>query len=506
VLQYISVKLSFLIVFIFSITTAFGKNVSDSTLIARFFFIDGDLKSSNVEFEAKKSGVSLTSDRFGNSRSAYYLHGAPGSYINLGTSSRLKPVEGSISVWFKIENAMLCGRGAMFNPIVLTKSRAGDDFYEGYFIELDIHSKKLGIASTISEDHQIPIRTTDTVAHGKWYHVVMTYDYDYLCLYVNGVLENKMPKNFKSKFLEGDSVMIGHSANYKNERYFNGVIDDIEIYNKVLSPDEVTELYNAPNPNKFAIYIRIVLYVISIVLLIVLIIWLSIKVYKRSVARKQAQIDIANRLLELETKSIRTQMNPHFIFNSLNTLNRFILEADLPNAEVYLTKFAKLLRKLMESSTADKISLNEEIEILQGYLEIEKLRFANSFDFLIQNKINEGQDLFIPFMLIQPFVENAIWHGLIPKKGAKFVSISFSQIDDRRIECIIDDNGVGREEAIKHRDPLKKRSLAIDFIKQRLDLIARSKAIECYFEITDKKDDDLNSLGTTVVIIIPVIN
>ncbi len=495
-----------LTIFTCAALSAFCSNTPDSSLRASFHFTDGDLKGAQGLPAAKAIGVSLAEDRFGNSNAAYYLQGSPGSYINLGTSNQLKPVNGSIAVWFKIDNAMNCGRGAMFNPIILTKSHGGDDFFEGYSINYDIHAKKICVATTFSEINQLSLRTTDTVAHAKWYHLVMTYNHDFVCLYINGVLENKMPKNFTTQFLQTDSVMVGNTANKKNDRYFNGIIDDIEIYNKVLSPEEVVQLYNAPNPNKFAIYRTIILYVVLVVIIIILIIWLSIKTYKRSIAMKQANIDIANRLLELETKSIRTQMNPHFIFNSLNTLNRFILEADLPNAEIYLAKFAKLLRKLMESSKEDKISLEEEVQILQGYLEIEKLRFANSFNFEIICEVDKRSDIFIPFMLVQPFVENAVWHGLIPKKDEKFVSITFLRLDDNRIQCIIDDNGVGRDEALKHKDPLKKKSLAMDFIKQRLDLIARSKALECYFEITDKKDNDQKSLGTTVVIILPIIN
>lgn len=493
-------------IFILLSVSVFGSGSKDTSLVARFFFIDGDLQSSALELKAKAVGLSLVEDRFGNSNSAYYLHGSPGSYLNLGTCDKLKPLKGTVSIWFKVDNIVSSGRGATFNPIMLTKSHGGDDFFEGYSLLCDIATRRFGVSTTFDEGNQVTIRTADTLVCGDWYHLVFTYNDDFLTLYVNGVFENKMAKNFTSRFLQGDSVMIGNSANYKNERYFNGVIDDIEIYDRVLTPAEVVQLYNAPNPNKFAAYKKITLYATGIIVIIILIIWLSIKSYKRSIARKQAAIDVANRLMELETKSIRTQMNPHFIFNSLNTLNRFILEADLANAEIYLAKFAKLLRKLMESSTSDKISLAEEIEILQGYLEIEKLRFTNSFDFNIDCNIDRSSELFMPFMLVQPFVENAVWHGLIPKKDTKFVSISFMKLDQNRIECIIEDNGVGREEAQKHKDPLKKRSLAMDFIKQRLDLIARSKGIECYFEIIDKKDTASNSLGTKVVLIIPILN
>ncbi|MDP1800295.1 MAG: histidine kinase [Bacteroidota bacterium] len=217
--------------------------------------------------------------------------------------------------------------------------------------------------------------------------------------------------------------------------------------------------------------------------------------------RKRNELNI--RLIELESKAVRSLMNPHFIFNSLNTLQRFILESDLQNAENYLTKFAKLLRKLIESSAIDKISLEDEINILSGYLEIEKLRFKNAFDFKIVSKIED--EVNIPFMLIQPFVENAVWHGLIPKKEKGLLNITFTRKDENCLICIVDDNGVGREVAAQRKDPLKGRSLALELIKQRLDLMTRSTGVEYSYTVTDKIDNELKSLGTQVEIIIPIL-
>ncbi|MBL7911205.1 MAG: histidine kinase [Bacteroidia bacterium] len=217
--------------------------------------------------------------------------------------------------------------------------------------------------------------------------------------------------------------------------------------------------------------------------------------------RKRNELNI--RLIELESKAVRSLMNPHFIFNSLNTLQRFILESDLQNAESYLTKFAKLLRKLIESSAIDKISLEDEINILTGYLEIEKLRFKNAFDFKIVSDI--GDELNIPFMLIQPFVENAVWHGLIPKKEKGELNISFKRKDEHSLICVVEDNGVGREAGALRKDPLKGRSLALELIKQRLELMTKSNEHDFYYIVTDKKDNELKSLGTKVEIIIPIL-
>jgi hypothetical protein len=219
--------------------------------------------------------------------------------------------------------------------------------------------------------------------------------------------------------------------------------------------------------------------------------------------KKKNQLNI--KMIELESKAVRSLMNPHFIFNSLNALQRFILESDLQNAEKYLIKFSKLLRKLLESGAVDKISLAYEIDILNKYLEIEKLRFDDSFDVSIVSDVDNAREVYIPFMLIQPFIENAIWHGLIPKNGIKQLSVMFSRVDENRLMCVIDDNGVGRVAGQAKKDPLKSRSLALDLIRQRLELYTRSTELNCFFKIIDKEDSELKSLGTRIEIVLPII-
>jgi len=484
----------------------FNAQDFDSSLVARFTFNNGDLTGGPFKEKAKLVGVSLVKDRFGNENSSFYFHGNYGSYINLGVHPALKPIIGSVSVWFNMENIVMSGQGAEFNPIVLTKSQPGDDFFEGYSLNYDWKSGRVNVATTYSQLNQVSLRSKNKIELGKWHHVVMTYDNDTMCLYVNGKLDMKMKKGFVNRYLETDSVMLGNSANKKNDRFFNGMIDDIAIYNRVLSEEEVKELYHQSNPNRNAVILRIVLVVAGILLVIGLSIWLSVRRYKKVNRRKQEQIELANRLLELETKAIRTQMNPHFVFNSLNTLHRFILETRMEDAEKYLTKFSILLRKLIESSTSDKITLQEEIEILQGYLAIEKMRFSNSFEYEIKVDIKHTNEIYIPFMLIQPFVENALWHGLMAKKGDRTLIIEFKRLDALRVLCVVEDNGVGREAAAANRDPLKKKSLAIDFIRQRMELFKKTKGIECGFKVFDKKNEINQSLGTKIEITLPILN
>src|SRR6218665_3795176 len=209
------------------------------------------------------------------------------------------------------------------------------------------------------------------------------------------------------------------------------------------------------------------------------------------------------RMIELETKAIRTQMNTPFMFNSLNKLPSFILDGNVKGAHIYLAKFSKLLRQILESSTSDAIQLSEEIDILRSYIEIERLRFNESFNYSLTSSIRDPEKCYIPFLLIQPFVENAIWHGLLPMSGERFLRIDFSSPNGQVIFCSIEDNGVGREHSFRHKDPSKKKSLALEFIGQRLQLLEKSTGIKCAFEIFDKKNDQGESTGTRVEISIP---
>jgi hypothetical protein len=493
--------------FITLLSSFFSLGQIENGLVAKFSFNGSNTNNEVGKNHAKVYGASLVEDRFGNENSAYFLHGNRSSYINLGTGKELKPVVGSISIWFKIDHAMESGRGFEANPILFTRAHGEERHREAYYIGYDYKTKNLNVNTTLSKLEQISIYSLYTTSLRRWHHVVMTYDNDFLSFYLDGVLETKMPKSFKSCFLEGDSVIVGNYISNENVRFFNGCVDDIVFFNRVLTEPEVEKLYNAPNPQISRNIIKwACIIILALILAIVLTTIIVKSIVRRRMEKEQAMNIINTRMNELETKAIRTQMNPHFIFNSLNTLQRFVLERDAENGYEYLTKFSSLLRKMLESSTAETISLSEEIEIIHNYLELEKMRFTNSFEYSITSTVKDPDSVKIPFMLIQPFVENSIWHGLLPKNEERVLKINLSELDEKRILCIVDDNGVGRAYSNEHKNPLKKKSLALDFISQRLELLKKSSGIDCYFNIIDKKDSSANSLGTTVEIIIPKLN
>jgi len=478
----------------------------DKGLVGNFTFNNGQVINEVTQAKAKAVGVLFVDDRFGNDKSACYLHGSQGSYLNLGTSQALKPVNGSISLWVNIDIAMQAGKGYQFNPIILTKNLQKDDFYEAYTITYDFIVKKIVVATSQSEKLQVVLNSEDTIALRQWHHVVITYDFDYLTLYIDGAETASISKKFHTLFSPTDSVMIGNSANAKNERFLCGAVDDVRIYNRVLKSEEVAELFHMPNPNRSKNVLRWLAIILGILVFITALVGVVIRIIKTKLDKEAQKNALNARMNDLETKAIRMQMNPHFIFNSLNTLQRFILEEDFENAQSYLTRFSKLLRTMLESNTSEAISLEEEMEIIRAFVEIEKLRFGNTIEFQLQSNVANPKNVMIPFMLIQPFIENAIWHGLLMQKNNPTLKMELLCVDKDKILCRIDDNGVGRASARITNQPVKKKSLALDFIKQRLELIEKSKGISCYFKIIDKMDSEGKSLGTCIELLIPIIN
>jgi tetratricopeptide (TPR) repeat protein len=170
--------------------------------------------------------------------------------------------------------------------------------------------------------------------------------------------------------------------------------------------------------------------------------------------RTLKKVQIKNKKIALQ--SLRREMNPHFIFNSLNSVNHFIATNNELEANQYLTKFSKLMRGVMENSTEDFIPLQQELDLLQNYLALEKTRFVDKFDYEI--RVDESlnmQSLKIPGMLVQPFLENAVWHGLRYRSEKGFLKLSFEK-EDQHLKITIEDNGIGIEESKKQKTEHQK--------------------------------------------------
>ena len=208
---------------------------------------------------------------------------------------------------------------------------------------------------------------------------------------------------------------------------------------------------------------------------------------------KQAHIEEINTLLRM--KVLRTQMDPHFIHNCLNAIRALSLKGDHERADDYLEGFARLLRTVLEHSVRDRITLEDEIAFLEDYVKLEQLRLGDDFTWSIsadQALVDEEPQ--IPSLMVQPFVENAIWHGLAPRSGPKRLEVVFEERDGT-ITCTVEDNGMGRT-----NKPLttERRSLGLKLTGERLQLLTERLETEGAFHVVDLKDEHGAPIGTRV--------
>ncbi|HYG15501.1 MAG TPA: histidine kinase, partial [Bacteroidia bacterium] len=232
--------------------------------------------------------------------------------------------------------------------------------------------------------------------------------------------------------------------------------------------------------------------VVTGLLLIIYSLYLYIRNHKKKLA-------VQRNIILSEQKALRAQMNPHFIFNALNSVQYYITENDKRSAGIFLAKFSGLIRSVLENSNQSTVSLEEELDTVKKYLELEQIRFGNRFHYQINiDDTLSLSDIKIPAMLIQPFLENAIWHGLMPKKeqGNLYFSVRH---EGNEVICIIEDDGIGREQAalIKRNKP-GHTSSAIKNIEERLNFIKLLLRINIKLAIEDLFDSNNKSAGTRV--------
>lgn len=220
---------------------------------------------------------------------------------------------------------------------------------------------------------------------------------------------------------------------------------------------------------------------------------------------KKVESDFNNEIRRLQLDLLKNQMNPHFIFNALTSIKVFLIDNDKKKAVFYLNKFSKLIRKMLDSYRVDSYSLDEEFEILKLYLAIENIRFNSEIEisFDVDEKLNL-KSIYIPPLLLQPFVENAIWHGLMNKTtGTKQLDIKiYSAPDTKTVFMEITDNGVGRKYSTesKLKRTLQKTSYGLKLVQERLDIFNIQNNFNYKFRIIDLFDENSLSAGTKVFI------
>ncbi len=310
---------------------------------------------------------------------------------------------------------------------------------------------------------------------------------------------NEKRGNYKlalEQYHEGD--VIYHSiSNENNAKYVNALRIQYESQKKtsqiqaLAKKNEIANLRLTESRRNFLAILFGVILLASIPLFI----------------NRQRRLKGEKQILTLEQDMLRSQMNPHFIFNSLNSIKLYIINNEKENAVYYLNKFSKLIRKILIASKEKHTSLADELETMKLYMNIENIRFSNEINY--STKVDDNIDLEsikVPSLILQPFLENALWHGLSTKKDNKNILLEITNNNDRFVKIIITDNGIGRTKAekIKKNKLLKRRSVGISITNDRLANFFKGQQNGYSIEIKDLYDANNIASGTKVIITIPL--
>ena len=272
--------------------------------------------------------------------------------------------------------------------------------------------------------------------------------------------------------------------------------------------DPRTRLRSNPTSLRFSILPPIWQKAWFIFLIASLFITISVFTIRARLAKIREEARIERELNKLEGMALRLQMNPHFIFNALDSISTFIFKNEPKQAVRYLSSFARLIRATLESAHENLIPLRTEVDILKSYLELERLRTEERMQFSIECDEELQESLMVPPLVIQPYIENAVKHGLKPIKGEGWVKVRFTEEED----CLlveIEDNGIGRQAASeiaqKRMGFEKGKSMSMSITAQRLKLLKQALGKEVKVDITDKFSPDLKGLGTLVRVRLPKI-
>lgn len=298
--------------------------------------------------------------------------------------------------------------------------------------------------------------------------------------------------------------LLGYDGDWIVNEYASNEI----VYN-ALAPGYYEFIVKAENQNTFSQPVSFKFSIASpfyatwwfvsfMILTFLLIVYL---IYKRQLNIQRSKARQINELNASKLTAIQSQMNPHFIFNSLNSIQDLILKGDVEHSYSYITTFSNLVRRTLNYSDKDFIDFEQELKLLELYLSLEKLRFKKDFSYTLET--SGITDIQVPPMLIQPFIENALVHGLLHKEGEKKLKISF-KLNDHLI-CIIEDNGIGRNQAkaIKERQRTDHESFSVQAIRKRFEILSSHFQGELGYTYEDLEDNG-KPTGTRVILQIPV--
>ncbi len=226
---------------------------------------------------------------------------------------------------------------------------------------------------------------------------------------------------------------------------------------------------------------------------------------KRESFFKQKETELKLNISEVEMKALRAQINPHFIFNCLNSIHHYMYQHEVKQAGDYLIKFSQLIRYVLETSSSRLVSVSDDLEALKLYMELEQLRMQHAFEFeLNTTSLKDLESIQIPPMMMQPFVENSIWHGLSNRGIGGKIKITLSKKEDM-IQCVIEDNGqrnISKNDTILS-STIKKTSMGMALIKDRLDVVSQIYKVKADFKMEDCMNDSSPNEGTRIILVLP---
>lgn len=341
--------------------------------------------------------------------------------------------------------------------------------------------------------------------------ILLPYDYNNLGFYYRGISLTNPDRVRYIKMLEGLDTKWSEPSAEDYSKYGN------------LAPGKYTFKIKSCNSegvwNKEAVafsfeiktpFFKTWWFIITMIVLIIALVMTVFRIRIQNIRKKQKEeFDRKVEISKIELKALRAQMNPHFVFNSLNSIQHYILNSKSSEAAKYLNKFAKLIRTILSNSEKAMVTVNEDVESLNLYLELESMRFDGKFDYSINvDKSVDGDYDEIPPMLMQPYIENAILHGLNPKESKGHLKIDIF-IKNNYIVCRISDDGIGRVKSseIKRTSPGNAhKSLGMKITSERVRILNDINKSDLSVSVTDLRDASGNSTGTMVELYIPHFN
>ena len=302
-----------------------------------------------------------------------------------------------------------------------------------------------------------------------------------------------MAYDYFKKAVEVEKSTFGQ----KNISYVNNLISKHDLQTKI---NEIAYLETQSEIESLQFYRNRNILIITLITIALL----SIALYS---IYRQRLLNNDRKILLLEQQALQTQMNPHFIFNALNSIKLYIINNEQKQAVYYLNKFSKLIRNILDVSKIKEVSLKEELATMDLYMSIENIRFSNEINYQVDINPDMNTDTIkVPPLILQPFLENALWHGLSSKKSDKQIKLTANKVSDTVVEVNIIDNGIGRNAAakIKEGKSLKRKSVGIDLTKERLKTFSEDYDDEFSLTYHDLTNEDGSPAGTKVSLRFPI--